>query len=149
MDIEELEQPQLVYILNLKDGLQKDGPKLYDEEGPYKKKPAAENMLIEKPTLCYLSHVYNLYKESGSDNDYIEDSLKGKKKKNLKEDDYTNMDKKKAGKQADLLNKEKTMISSRYSKKNGENEKALVTKEIALSNLVKKLFIDDSAAPVT
>ena len=28
LDMEELEQPQLVYILNLKDGLQKDGPKL-------------------------------------------------------------------------------------------------------------------------
>ena len=40
----------------------------------------------------------------------------------------------------------KTTISSRYSKKKGENEKALVTKEMALSNLGKNIFIGDSAA---
>ena len=45
-----------------------------------------------------------MYTESGSDVDHLEDSLKGENKKNLKEDDYTNMDeKKKEGKQADLL----------------------------------------------
>ena len=40
----------------------------------------------------------------------------------------------------------KTMISSQYSKKKGENEKALVMKEMALSNLGKNIFIGDSAA---
>ena len=93
--------------MNLKNVLQKDGMKLYDEEGQNKKKPAAENRLIEELTLNNLNHVYELYKECGSDNDNIEDSLKGENKKNSKEEDYTDMDKKKEGKQADQLNKEK------------------------------------------
>ena len=49
-----------------------------------------------------------MYEESGSDVDYIEDSLKGENKKNSKEDNYTNMDEKKEGKQADLLRSKKT-----------------------------------------
>ena len=44
-----------------------------------------------------------MYEESGSDVDYIEDSLKGENKKISKEDNYTNMDEKKEGKQANLL----------------------------------------------
>ena len=105
--MEEVEQQQLVYITNLKNGLQKDGMKLYDEEGPNDKKPAAENRPIEKPTLNNLNHIYKQYEESGSDNDNIEDSLKGENKKNLKEENYTNMDEKKEGKRADLLNMKK------------------------------------------
>ena len=49
-----------------------------------------------------------MYEESGSDVDYIEDSLKGENKKNLKEGDYTNMIKKNEGKQANLLKSETT-----------------------------------------
>ena len=56
LDMQETEQQQLVYITNLKNGLQKDGMKLYDEEGPNDKKPAAENRLIEEPTLN-LNHI--------------------------------------------------------------------------------------------
>ena len=82
MDTVETEQQQLVYIMNLKNGLQKDGMKLYDEEGRNDKKPAAENRLIEEPTLNNLNHVYKLYEESGSDNDNIEDSMQGENKKN-------------------------------------------------------------------
>ena len=96
--MEELEQQQSVYITNLKNGLQKDGTELYDEEGPNDKKPAVENRLIEKPTLNILNHVYEQYEESGSDNDNIEDSLKGENKMNSKEENYTNMDEKKEGK---------------------------------------------------
>ena len=92
LDMEELEQQQLVYITNLKNGLQKDGTKLYDEEGPNEKKPAAKNRLIEEPILNNLNHIYELYEESGSDNDHIEDSLMGENKKNSKEEDYTNME---------------------------------------------------------
>ena len=62
---------------------------------------------MEEPTLNNLNNVYELYEESGSDNDNIEDSLKGENKKNLKEEDYTNMDEKKEGKLASQLNKEK------------------------------------------
>ena len=96
--MEEPKQQQLVYITNLKNGLQEDGTKLYDEECPNDKKPAAENRHIEEPTLNNLNHVYELYEESGSDNDNIEDSLKGENKRNSKEEDYTNMDEKKGGK---------------------------------------------------
>ena len=85
----------------------KDGMDLYDEEGPDEKKPAAENRIIEKLTPNNLNHVYKQYEESGSGNDNIEDSLKGENKKNSKEDNYTNMDEKKEGKQANLLNMEK------------------------------------------
>ena len=80
---------------------------LYDEEGPNIKKPAVENRLFEKPTLNNLNHIYELYQESGSDNENIEDIMKGENKKNLKEKGYTNMDEEKEGKQANLLNKEK------------------------------------------
>ena len=97
VDMEESEQQQLVYIMNLENGLQKDGTELHDKEGPNDKNPAAENRLIEEP-LNNLNRVYELYEESGSDNDNIEDSLKGENKKNLKEEDYTNMDEKKEGK---------------------------------------------------
>ena len=91
MDTQETEQHQLVYITDLKDGLQKNGTKLYNEEGPNNKKPAAENRFIEEPTLNNLNHIYELYKESGSDNENIEDFVKGENKKNLKEKDYTNI----------------------------------------------------------
>ena len=106
MDTQETEQHELVHITNLKDGLQKDSTKLYNEEGPNNKRPAVEKRLIEEPTLHNLNHIYELYKESGSDNENIEDIVKGKNKKNLKENGYTNMDEEKEGKQANLLNKE-------------------------------------------
>ena len=67
-----------------------------------------KNRLIEGPFLNNLHHVFEVYKESGSDVDYIEDSLKGENKKNSKEDNYINMDEKKEGKQADLLKSKTT-----------------------------------------
>ena len=98
LETEEPEQQHVVYITNLENGLRKDGTKFYDEEGPDEKKPAAKNRLIEDPSLNNLNHVFEVYKESGSDVDYIEDSLKGENKKNSKEDAYINMDEKKEGK---------------------------------------------------
>ena len=97
-----------MYITNLEDGLQKDGTKLYDEEGPNKKRPAASNRLVEELSLNNLNHVFDVYEESGSDVDYIEDSLKGENKKNSKEDNYTNKNEKKEGKQAGLLKSKTT-----------------------------------------
>ena len=87
-----------MYVTNLKNGLQKDGTKLYDGEAPNDKKPAVENRLIEEPTLNNLNHSYKLYKEPGSDNDNIEDSVKGENKKHSKGKEYTNIDEKKEGK---------------------------------------------------
>ena len=72
-----------MYITNLKNGLQKGGTKLYDEECPNEKKPAAKNRLIEEPSLSNLNHVFEVYEESGSDIDYIEDSL-GREQKELR-----------------------------------------------------------------
>ena len=80
LDTQETEQHELVYIMNLKDGLRKDGMKLNDQEGPNNETPAAENRLIEEPTLNNLNHIYKLYEESGSDNEHIE----GKEQKELK-----------------------------------------------------------------
>ena len=60
-------------------------------------------MLIEEPSPNNLNHIFEVYEESGSDVDYIEDSLKGENKKNSKENNYTNMDEEKEGKQANLL----------------------------------------------
>ena len=87
-----------------------------------------------------------MYKESGSDVDYIEDSLKGENKKNSKEDNYTNMDEEKEGKQADLLRSKITRYDHDIPRKKGENEKTLVPKEMELSHLEKNIFIGDSAA---
>ena len=67
------------------------------------KKSAVRNRLIEEPSLNNPNHVFNFCKESGSDVDYLEDSLNGENNKNSKEDEYTNMDEEKEGKQADLL----------------------------------------------
>ena len=56
--MEEPKQQQVVYITNLENDLQKDGTKLYKEEGPNKKKPAWKNRLFEEPTLNNLNHVF-------------------------------------------------------------------------------------------
>ena len=103
LETEEPNQQEVVYITNLKDGLQNSGTKLYDEEDPNEKKPVAINRLIEEPSLNNLNHVFEMYEESGSDVDYLEDSLKVENKTNSKEVNYTNMDEEKEGRQADLL----------------------------------------------
>ena len=64
-----------------------------------------------------------MYEESGSDVDYIEDSLKGENKKNSKEDNYTNMDEKKEGKQADLLRLRITRYDHDISRKKEKTRK--------------------------
>ena len=97
--------------------------KLYDEEGPNNRKPAAENRLIEEPTLNNLNRIYELYEESGSDNDNIEDIMKGENKKNSKEKSYTDMDEEKEGKQADLLNKENARNHHDIARKMGKIRK--------------------------
>ena len=81
-----------------------------------------------------------MYEESGSDVDYIEDSLKGENKKNSKEDNYTNMDEKKEAKQANLLKSKTTRYHHDIPRKKAENEKALVTNEMELSHLGENIF---------
>ena len=85
------------------------------------------------PSLNHPNHVFDIYGESDSDVNYIADFSKEEDKRNSKEYDYTNRI-------------EHNVISSQYPKKKGENEKALVTKEMGLGYLRKNLFICDSAA---
>ena len=146
LEMEEYDQQQIVYITNLEDGLRKNGTKVYNEEGRNEKKHAAKNRLIEEPSLNNLNRIFEFYEESGSDVDYIEDSLKGENKKNPKEDNYINMDEKKERKQANLLGSRITQCDHNIPGKKGENEKALVTNEMELSHLGKNIFIGDSAA---
>ena len=87
-----------------------------------------------------------MYEESGSDVDHLEYFLKGESKKNSKDDNYTNMDEEKEGKQVDLLRSKITQYDHDIPRKKGGNEKALVTKEMELSHLGKNIFIRDSAA---
>ena len=49
LETEEPEQQQIVYITNLKDGLQKNGTKLYDEEGLNEKSLLREIGLLKSP----------------------------------------------------------------------------------------------------
>ena len=102
------------------------------KKGPNKKKPAARNRPIEVPFLNKPNHVFDIYGESDSDVNHIEDFSKGKDKRNSKECNYTNMDVKKEGKQADLQESNKTRYHHDIPRKKGENEKALVTKEMGL-----------------
>ena len=96
------------------------------------------------PSLNNPNHVFDIYRESDSDVNYIEDFSKGEAKKNSKE--YANMDLEKEGKQADLQELNITRYRHDIPRKNGENEKALVTKEMGLGFLGKNIFIGDSAA---
>ena len=146
LETEEPDQQEVVYITNLEDGLRNYGTKLYDEKDPNEKKPATRNRHIEEPSLNNTNHIFDFYEETGSDVDYIEGSLKGENNKNSKEDDYTNIDEKKEGKQADPLRSKITRYGHDISRKKGENEKALVTKEMELSHLGKNIFMGDSAA---
>ena len=146
LETEEPDQQKVVYITNLEDGLRDYSTKLYNEKDQNEKKPVARYRLIEEPSLNNPNHVFEMYEESGSDVDHPEDFLKGESKKNSKEDDYTNMDEVKEGKQADLLRSKITRYDHDIPRKKGENEKALVRKEMALSHLGKNILIGDSAA---
>ena len=74
LETKEPDQHQVVYIINLEDGLRNYGTKLYDEKDPNEKKPAARNRLIEEPSLNNSNLVFEMYEESGSDVDHLEDS---------------------------------------------------------------------------
>ena len=89
------------------------------------------------PSLNNPNHVFDIYRESGSDVKHIEDFSKGENKKSSKEYVYTNMDVKKEGKQADLQETKITQYHHDIPRKKGENEKALVTKEMGLGYLEK------------
>ena len=145
-ETEEPESGQLVYITNLENGLQMDGTELNDEIGPNEKKPVACNRPTEMPSVNNLKYEIDIYGETGNDSEHIEDFPKGKNKKNSKEHKYTKKDMKKEGKRADLLKSKTTRYHHDIPRNKGENEIALVTKEMGLNYLEKNIFIGDSAA---
>ena len=61
-------------------------------------------MPFERPSLVNLNHGSKMYKESGSENDNVEENKKGEKEKNTKESTYTNIGSCKRGKQAEQKN---------------------------------------------
>ena len=65
-----------MYIKNLENDLQNHGTKVNKEEGPIDKKPAAKNRPFERPALITLNHGSKMYKESGSENNNIEENKK-------------------------------------------------------------------------
>ena len=81
--------------------------KLNEEEGLKDKKPAVKNRLFERSSLVNLSYVSILYKESGRENKNIEVNRMGMKEKNVKESSYTNINRHKKGKKAELPKNEK------------------------------------------
>ena len=87
-----------------------------------------------------------MYEESGSENKNVEENEKGENEKNTKESSCTNIDRHKKGKQAKQLQNKETKKHHKIPRNGEKNEKALVTKEMALSNLGKNIFIGDSAA---
>ena len=97
-------------------------------------------------SLVNLSHISELYEESGSGNKNVEENRKGENEKNVKELSYTNINRHKKGKQAEQLKNENPKKHHKIPRNGGGNEKALVTKEMALCNLGKNISIGDSAA---
>ena len=148
-ETEEPESGQLVYITNLENGLQMDGNELNDEIGPNEKKPVAYNRPAEKPSLNNLKYEIDIYGETGNDYEHIEDFPKGKNKKNSKEHKYTKKDKNKEGKPADLQKLETTRYHHDISRNMGENETALVTKEMGLNYLEKTFSLVIQLPPAT
>ena len=148
-ETEEPESGQLVYITNLENGLQMDGAELNDEIGPNEKKPVACNRPTEMPSLNNHKYEIDIYGETGNDYEHIEDFSKGKNKKNSKEHKYTKRDKKKEGKQADLLKSKTTRYHHDIPRNKGENEIALVTKEMGLNYLEKTFSLVIQLPPAT
>ena len=149
LETEELELGELVYITNLENGLQMDVTELNDEIDPDEKKPVAYNRPTEMPSLKNLTYEIDIYEETGNDPEHIEDFPKGKNKKNSKEHKYTKKDEKKEGKRAVLLKSKTTRYHHDIPRNKGENEKALVTKEMGLNYLEKKLLLVIQLPPAT
>ena len=114
---EELEPVQSVYITNLENGLEEYGTELNDKEGPDEKKPVAHSRPNEVPSLNNPNHEFDIYGETGSDEEYIEDFLKGRNKKNSKEYNYSKMYEEIAEKQADPPRQETTQYHHDIPKK--------------------------------
>ena len=145
-DTQEMAQRQLVYITNLENDLQNHSTKMNEEEGSKDIKPAAKNKPLERPSLINFNHGSKIYKESGSENNNVEENKKGENEKNTMELAHTSISSYERGEWAKQWKIEKPMNDHEIPRNQEKNEKALVTKEMTLLNLGKNIFIGDSAA---
>ena len=84
LETEEPNQQEVVYITNLEDGLRNYGTKLYNEKTRTKKRMLQEIFLLKSPPpLNNPNHVFEMYEESGSDVDNLEDFSKGERAKRI------------------------------------------------------------------
>ena len=135
-----------MYITNLENDLQNHGTKLNEEKCPKDKKPAAKNRPFERPSLVNLYLSSKMYEDSGSENNNVEENEKGENEKNTNELTYTNISSYERGKWAEQCKIEKPKNDNKIPRNQEKNEKAIVTKEMTLSNLGKNICIGDSAA---
>ena len=112
-----------MYITNHEDDSQKHGTKMYEEQVPKNKKTAAKNRPYEKPSLVNLSHVPELYEESGREDKNIVENEKRKNIKKVKESYYTNTNEHKTKEQAKLLKDENPKYHHKIPEKLGEMKK--------------------------
>ena len=84
LETDEHESGQLVYITNLENGLQLNGTELNDETGPDEEKPVGYNRPTEMPSLNNLKHEIDIYGETGSDPEHIEDFPRERTKRTRK-----------------------------------------------------------------
>ena len=102
LDTQETAQQKLVYITNLEKDLQNYNTEMNDEEGPKDKMPPAKNRPLERPSLIDPNHGSKIYKESGSENESMEETEREKNTKNTKEIAYTNISSYESGEWAEL-----------------------------------------------
>ena len=128
-----------MYITNLEDDLRKNSTELYEEEGPKDKMPAEKIGLLKGPPYLILVMFPNCMKSLVVKMRTLK-KTKRERIKNVKESCYTNTNEHKKKDQAELPKDEKLKYHHKIPRKNEKNEKALVTKEMALSNLGKNIL---------
>ena len=89
------------------------------------------------PSLNNPNHVFDIYGESDSDVNYIEDFSKGEDKRNSKEYDYTNMDLEKEGKHADPQELNITRYRHDFTRKRVKLRKLWSRKKWGWDSLIK------------
>ena len=107
------------------------------------------NRPIEVPSINNPNHVFDIYGESDSDVNYIEDFSKGEDKRNSKEYDYANMDMKKEGKQADLKESNLTRYHHDIPRKKVKMRKLWSQKKWGWDSLKKTFLLVIQLPPVT
>ena len=142
---QETAQQKLVYITNLEKDSQNYDIELNEEECPREKKPPAKNRPFERPSLINLNYDSKISEESGDENDNAEENEREKNTKKMKEITYAEISSYDSGEWAELQKIEKPKTDHEKPRNEEKKEKALVSKEMTLSNLGKNIFIGDSA----